>query len=154
MSVPYLDQRLKMAFLAMEKEGKDENLEQNIIRRTLEKKEKTNLKWFLSSIMLEKKGTIVQYQRVDLEKTHTEALMTEFHIYSQIKEISAVEYPLFCWKDHEKSLPILAYFAKRYMCIAASSCTSEHVFSTSNIFVSPRRIRLSMWTLLCSWPRS
>ena len=43
-----------MTFLAMEKEGEDENLEQNIIRRTLEKKEKTELKWFLSSIMLEK----------------------------------------------------------------------------------------------------
>lgn len=57
-----------MTFLAMEKEGKDENLEQNIIRRTLEKKEKTNLKWFLSSIMLEKKETIEQYQRLDLEK--------------------------------------------------------------------------------------
>lgn len=66
--MPYLDQRFKMAFLAMEKEGKDENLEPNIIRRTLEKKEKTNLKWFLSSIMLEKKETIEQYQRLDLEK--------------------------------------------------------------------------------------
>ena len=60
-----------------------------------------------------------------------------------MKDISAVEDPLFCWKDHEKSLPILAYFAKRYMCIAASSCNSGRVFSASGITVSPRHILLT-----------
>ncbi|KAF7643610.1 hypothetical protein LDENG_00236570 [Lucifuga dentata] len=80
---------------------------------------------------------------MDLEKTPTERPLNEFDIYSQMNEISAVEDPLFWWKDHEKSLPILASFAKRYMCTAASSCASERVFSTSGIIVSPRRMRLT-----------
>lgn len=47
------------------------------------------------------------------------------------EEISAVEDPLSWWEAHENSLPIPAYVAERYMCMAASSRTSERVFSTN-----------------------
>lgn len=133
--MPYLDQRFKMTFLAMEKEGKDENLEPNIIRRTLEKKEKTNLKWFLSSIMLEKKGTIVQYQRGDLEKTHTEALMTEFHIYSQIKEKVQWKTHYSVGKTTRRAFPSL-HILRKDICALQPPVVPQNTFSAPLISLS------------------
>ena len=51
--------------------------------------------------------------------------------------------PLEWWGENEKLLPHLAHFAKKYLCISASSVASERVFSTSGLIVSPRRARLT-----------
>ncbi|KAK0146551.1 Zinc finger BED domain-containing protein 1 [Merluccius polli] len=51
--------------------------------------------------------------------------------------------PLAWWSQHEEQLPILAHFAKKYLCITASSCASERIFSTSGNICSPRRSRLT-----------
>lgn len=58
-------------------------------------------------------------------------------------EQSAEKDPLTWWKTHESTLPHLAHAAKKYLCIAASSCASERVFSTSGLICSPRRARLT-----------
>jgi len=70
-------------------------------------------------------------------------LATEFLLYKRIPQISASEDPLTWWKNHAATLPILAHFARHYLCIPASSYASERVFSTSGIICSPRRVRLT-----------
>lgn len=102
-------------------------------------KSKTDLKHLLSSIQGEKKGS---------DATATQGLSTsdrlngEFLVHSKMPEFSAEEDPLSWWKTNGSTLP-LSEFARRYLCIAASSCASERVFSTSGIIVSPRRSRLT-----------
>lgn len=63
--------------------------------------------------------------------------------YEQLREKSAAQDPLAWRGQHKADLPILAQFARQYMCIPASSCASERVFSTSGNICSPRRSRLS-----------
>lgn len=63
--------------------------------------------------------------------------------YEQLRDVSAAQDPLAWWGQHVADLPILAQFARQYMCIPASSCASERVFSTSGNICSPRRSRLS-----------
>lgn len=75
--------------------------------------------------------------------TPTDRLNGEFVDYKQFREISPAEDPLAWWSQHEAQLPILAHFAKKYLCISASSCASERVFSTSGNICSPRRSRLT-----------
>ena len=47
------------------------------------------------------------------------------------------------WKNNEKLFPIIAKFARRVLCIPASSAASERVFSSSGNTVSDKRNRLS-----------
>ncbi len=58
-------------------------------------------------------------------------------ICEKMPEISAEEDPLTWWRTHETTLPHLAQFAKKYLCISASSSASECVFSAlpQDIFV-------------------
>ncbi|XP_047139289.1 zinc finger BED domain-containing protein 4-like [Hydra vulgaris] len=63
----------------------------------------------------------------------------EFLVYDQMPEVSAEDDPLIWWKTNMGTLPQLSEFARKYLCIAASSCSSERVFSTAGYIVSPRR---------------
>ena len=47
------------------------------------------------------------------------------------------------WRGQKYTLPLLSKFAKRYICIPASSASSERVFSSSNLVCSKLRGRLS-----------
>uniref|UniRef100_A0A672MZ58 HAT C-terminal dimerisation domain-containing protein n=1 Tax=Sinocyclocheilus grahami TaxID=75366 RepID=A0A672MZ58_SINGR len=64
-------------------------------------------------------------------------------VYEKMPEISAEEDPLTWWRTHETTLPHLAQFAKKYLCISASSSASERVFSTSGLICNARRARLT-----------
>ena len=46
------------------------------------------------------------------------------------------------WSDNEKRMPILARTVRKYMCIQASSSSSERTFSASGNIVTPRRNKL------------
>ena len=46
------------------------------------------------------------------------------------------------WSENEKRLPILARTVRKYMCIQASSSSSERTFSASGNIVTPRRNKL------------
>ncbi|XP_065667938.1 E3 SUMO-protein ligase ZBED1-like [Hydra vulgaris] len=67
----------------------------------------------------------------------------EFLVYDQMPEVSAEDDPLIWWKTNMSTLPQLSEFARKYLCIDASSCSSERVCSTAGYIVSPRRSRLS-----------
>lgn len=70
-------------------------------------------------------------------------LEKELSVYEKMPEISAGEDPLKWWKTYENTLPKLAQFAKKHLCISASSSASERVFSTSGLICCPRRARLT-----------
>ncbi|KAM7307367.1 E3 SUMO-protein ligase ZBED1-like [Ixodes scapularis] len=43
------------------------------------------------------------------------------------------------WRDHESKFPAVAQLAMKYMCIPASSASSERVFSTAGNIVTAKR---------------
>ncbi|XP_075712391.1 E3 SUMO-protein ligase ZBED1-like [Rhinoderma darwinii] len=168
----YLDPRFKESFVSMEKDVKEELLqrasnvslpegaepehqsqkefseEEHDAMGQVAKKKKTDLESLLSSIITEKRGSAgssagTTESEASSDKTSAEKLSSEFMLYSQMKEISPEEDPLAWWQRHATSLPNLAHFAKAYLCVPASSCASERVFSTSGLICSPRRMRLT-----------
>uniref|UniRef100_A0A671SCA6 BED-type domain-containing protein n=1 Tax=Sinocyclocheilus anshuiensis TaxID=1608454 RepID=A0A671SCA6_9TELE len=108
------------------------------------KKNKSDLKRLLTSIQGEKKSEHGEgsSSREEGEGAETE-FKNEFSVYEKMPEISAEEDPLTWWRTHETTLPHLAQFAKKYLCISASSSASERVFSTSGLICSARRARLT-----------
>ncbi len=103
------------------------------------KKTKSDLKRLLTSIQGEKKSEHGEgsSSREEGEGAETE-LKNEFSVYEKMPEISAKEDPLTWWRTHETTLPHLAQFAKKYLCISASSSASERVFSTSGLITEAR----------------
>ena len=157
----FLDPRFKDTFVTIEEEVKADLLQKageapqshQPVEITLPqeqatgaKKRKTDLKSLLSTITFEKRESGeagMAEGGASFSPSPSDRLTSEYLLYKQIKEISATEDPLTWWKTHEATLPILAYFARKHLCIPATSCASERVFSTSGIICSPRRIRLT-----------
>jgi hypothetical protein len=73
--------------------------------------------------------------------TH-EKLQREFLSYVTIPRLDFEENPLDWWKAHSSTYPSLAVFAKRFLCICATSSPSERLFSSSGHIVSPVRMKL------------
>jgi len=48
------------------------------------------------------------------------------------------------WKDHCKEFPLLAKCARKYLCIQASSASSERTFSTGGSTVTYKRTKLDV----------
>ena len=48
------------------------------------------------------------------------------------------------WKDHCKEFPLLAKCARKYLCIQASSASSERTFSTGGSIVTYKRTKLDV----------
>ncbi|XP_063757877.1 E3 SUMO-protein ligase ZBED1-like [Eleginops maclovinus] len=155
----FLDPRFKDTFVTMEEDIKRELLLKSEAVQlpphspvdprgtgAAPKRNKRDLKSLLCTITTEKKGADNSETRHHSPTPATPTdrrLNVEFLEYKQLREISPAEDPLAWWSQHEAQLPILAHFAKNYLCIAASSCASERVFSTSGNICSPRRSRLT-----------
>lgn len=73
----------------------------------------------------------------------TNPLQDELIMYKLEKRLDRGADPLQWWRENESRFPVLAFLAKRYLCIPASSAPSERLFSKLNIVVSKRRARLS-----------
>ena len=56
--------------------------------------------------------------------------------------IDSDETPLMWWKNHSTVYPLLGKLSRRYLCICATSCTSERQFSTSSNIVTSSRSSL------------
>ncbi|CAM4652314.1 unnamed protein product [Leuciscus chuanchicus] len=141
----HLDPRFKGTFVTME-----EDIKMELLRKAeavqlpphspldpggagaAPKRNRRDLKSLLCTITSEKKGADHSEMRQHSSPTPaTSSLNGEFVEYKQFREISPAEDPLAWWSQPEAQLPILAHFAKKYLCISASSCASEQVFSTS-----------------------
>ncbi|XP_065652718.1 E3 SUMO-protein ligase ZBED1-like [Hydra vulgaris] len=107
------------------------------------KKSKNDLKFLLSTIQGEKKEKGEPSSSSHAPLSASDEINGEFLVYDQMPEVSAEDDPLIWWKTNMGTLPQLSEFARKYLCIAASSCSSERVFSTAGYIVSPRRSRLS-----------
>ena len=68
---------------------------------------------------------------------------TELNSYSCIPRLDFEEDPLAWWSIHSSSYLILSQLAKKYLCVCATSCSSERLFSASGNIVSPLRATLN-----------
>ena len=66
----------------------------------------------------------------------------ELNLYMSTPWISATCDILQYWHANEKQFPSLAKVVKKYMCIQASSSSSERTFSASGNIVTPKRNKL------------
>ena len=69
-------------------------------------------------------------------------LLVEVAVYLSLNRAKTSIDILQFWSEHEKRLPILASIVRKYMCIQASSSSSERTFSSSGNIVTPRRNKL------------
>lgn len=77
-------------------------------------------------------------------KDESESLASELARWRLEPRISARENPLVWWRKNSSRFPTLAFLAKRYLCIPASSAPSERVFSKVGIVLGKRRGRLAV----------
>ncbi len=90
----------------------------------------------LASLLKRKAGTATA------NLTIPEKVVTELATYAQDSPINTEQDPLVWWKDNESRFPLLAKVAKKYICVCATSCASERVFSTMGNIVTPTRSHL------------
>lgn len=109
-----------------------------------EKRPRTDMQRLLASIKTKKKGEISAPRSPGSGQrmTNTQQIQHEFDVYARMNEISGDNNPLEWWKLNSGTLPLLSQCARKYLCISASSCASERVFSTAGVICTPRRGRL------------
>jgi len=59
--------------------------------------------------------------------------------FLQEEPVDASSDPLMWWRDNHKRFPLVAKLAQKYMCICATSTSSERLFSTAGNIVTPVR---------------
>ena len=77
-------------------------------------------------------------------QTPLQKLKSEIDAYksSPKLEIESNESPMQWWKSHYTVYPVLSQLGRKYLCISATSCASERLFSTSGNIITPSRATL------------
>uniref|UniRef100_A0A672RIU4 BED-type domain-containing protein n=1 Tax=Sinocyclocheilus grahami TaxID=75366 RepID=A0A672RIU4_SINGR len=135
----YLDPRFKNSFVSL----KDDVKQSLVDESGHQKKSKSDLKQLLSTIQGGKKEKGETTSSSQAHLSASDELNGEFLVHGQMPEVSAEDDPLSWWKTNMGTLPQLSEFTRKYLCIAASSCSSERMFRTAGYIVSPRRSRLT-----------
>lgn len=86
-------------------------------------------------------GTFVAV-RVAPKSAHSTA-EEEVKRYNKATPLPLAGDPLSWWREHEVEYPLLARFAKRYLCIPGTSVSAERVFSTAGDIVTAQRSALT-----------
>ena len=107
---------------------------ENIEKITEQDEKKKKFKAFFQPILKKKTGSIGS--KIDI-------IVTEFENYLKEPEIDADFDPLKWWKSREMHYPNLSITVKNYMCIPATSVSSERVFSTAGNLINSKRQRLT-----------
>ena len=153
----FLDPRFKMDFV----EGIDlETVHDNIINQGMEILSNPNLsdaaarsQASCSSIQEgqeppTKKKKLLMFLQKEIEptsgtatlsnRTPIQQLQAEVEAYktSPKLEIDSDVTPMMWWKNHSTIYPVLAKLSRKYLCMCATSCTSERQFSTSGNIVT------------------
>ena len=79
---------------------------------------------------------------LSLSSTHHIAV-GEVDNYLKLPKLARRENPLLWWKENENKFPNISKLARSYLCIPASSTTSERVFSKAGNLVTKKRSSLS-----------
>jgi len=69
-------------------------------------------------------------------------LEREFSLYDKYPNASDNEDPLDWWKIHQRRLPLLSQFVRRYLSVQATSCASERLFSKAGQVVTAQRAQM------------
>ena len=69
------------------------------------------------------------------DTSHTDK---EISLYMSLPVVKGVE-PLEWWKANQATFPTLAKLAKRYLCVPATSCSSERDFSLAGNIITHKR---------------
>ena len=87
----------------------------------------------------------LRFELAVLQPTEREdtKMKKELALFDKFEVAPKEENVLHWWKEHEKTLPNLAKFARRILAIPVSSGKSERVFSTGGNFVTAKRTRLN-----------
>ncbi len=81
-------------------------------------------------------------QNIDNPATNEDKVKKEMELYEHTIRVHPDCNPLDWWKVNTTNYVILSHLAKKYLCVNASSCASERVFSASGHIVSKKRTLL------------
>uniref|UniRef100_M3ZUA0 HAT C-terminal dimerisation domain-containing protein n=1 Tax=Xiphophorus maculatus TaxID=8083 RepID=M3ZUA0_XIPMA len=91
----------------------------------------------LSDLLQNRRAELtVQTQATYPKREQADAELTKF---LQEDAIDASCDPLMWWCDNQRRYPLMANLAKKYMCICATSTSSERMFSTAGNIATPER---------------
>jgi len=62
--------------------------------------------------------------------------------YRIVNSVTELANPLFWWQQRERKFPILSNLAKRFLCIPATSASSERLFSAAGLTIAKDRANL------------
>lgn len=85
---------------------------------------------------------IASRQDQTVPQSGRQSIELELNKYIQTVEADGETNPLEWWRQHEANFPRVANLAKKYLCIQATSSSSERAFSTSGNIITCRRSTL------------
>ncbi len=89
-----------------------------------------------------KQTTMEDMSEAPASLTPQDKISKEIDSYLKVAKIDAEEDPLKWWYNNESTYPLLAKLSRKYLCIPATSTSSERVFSKGGQIVTPRRVLL------------
>jgi hypothetical protein len=84
-----------------------------------------------------------QQPALDSDAQYFLPLETELLSYKTMKVLPRQDCPLKFWRNCKGQYPLLSKFARKYLCVPATSAPSERLFSKAGELVSKRRAHLS-----------
>ena len=84
-------------------------------------------------------GNILGKQQVRSTLSLSERVKQELDLYLHSPTFDIDMCPLEWWKTEETKFPSLAKLAKKYLCVCATSVSSERIFSTGGSIVTDSR---------------
>ena len=85
----------------------------------------------------------VYFVKEEKPKSVIERAKDEVDFYRSESPVDLKDCPLTWWGQHQHRMPVLANFAKKILCIPATSVPSERVFSTAGGIVTSQRASIS-----------
>ncbi|XP_071793267.1 E3 SUMO-protein ligase ZBED1-like [Asterias amurensis] len=77
------------------------------------------------------------------ERPAEETVKLQLEGYLAMPCIDSDDNPLQWWKDHERQFPTIGRIARKYLCICATSSSSERLFSTAGNVFTPTQLSLN-----------
>lgn len=81
-------------------------------------------------------------EEVQPEISPEQKFWKELELYKSSARLDFEEDPLMWWKHNSLSLPLISQLARKYLCVCATSCSSERLFSAAGNVVTPLRAHL------------